>query len=265
MNIYIHELKAYRKSTMLWTALLVFLLILFMSLFPSIAHDFDEFKKILEGFPEGVRKAIGLQVESMGTVVGFYSYTFLYLTLCGAIQGMNFGISIVSKETREKTADFLLTKPVTRKKVLSSKILAAITSLIVTNVIFIIAAVLLANLVKTEAYSLKIFLMISLTLFFIQMIFFSMGILIAVVFSKIKSVITVSLGVVFMFFMVGLLAAVGGEDGGHYFSPFKYFDTAYIIRNSSYEPSYALVGTGVIIVSLAASYLIYTKKDIHSV
>ena len=83
-------------------------LLLFFSFFPSLARDADAYKQLLEGYPEELRKAIGLSVDSLVSMLGFYSYMFVYLKLCGAIQAMMIGISIVSKETREKTADFLV-------------------------------------------------------------------------------------------------------------------------------------------------------------
>ena len=136
MNMYLHELKAYRKSTIIWIVALIGSLALFLSFFPSLARDAEEYKHILDGYPEELRKAIGLSVDSLATILGFYSYMFVYLKLCGAIQAMMIGISIVSKETREKTADFLLTKPIARPQIITSKLLAALTLLVITNISF---------------------------------------------------------------------------------------------------------------------------------
>ncbi|MDX8343570.1 ABC transporter permease subunit [Rossellomorea sp. YZS02] len=263
MNIFLYELKAYRKSTLIWTLALIALLILFMSMFPSISREIDQFKKLLEGFPEGVRKALGIQVDTIGSLNGFYSYIFLYITLCGAIQAMNLGISIGSKEIREKTADFLFTKPVTRMKILSSKVLAALTSILLTNIVYMISAITVANIVKVEEFSLVVFFLISLTLLFTQLIMFAIGMIIAVVFSKVKSVISVSLGVVFAFFLVGMVGAA--EEATRYFTPFKYFDYTYIMDHESYEWTFLILGLILIVVSLITSLFIYNKKDIHTV
>lgn len=265
MNMYVHELKAYRNSTFIWSFSLVALVLLFMSMFPTIAGDVEEFQKLMEGFPEAVKNAIGLNVESFGSILGFYSYVFLYLTLCGAIQAMNIGTSIVSKEVRDKTADFLLTKPVSRKMILTSKLLAALTTLVITNVVFLVAATIIASLVKIEDFSIPVFLMISFTLFFIQLIFLSLGIITSVIVPKIKSVLTVSLGTVFAFFIIGMLISTTGDEAKRFLSPFKYFNTAYIIQNASYELPFLLVGIGIIVIALVVSYRIYTKKDIHAV
>lgn len=264
MNMFWYELKAYRKSTIIWTLSLVALIAFFLSMFPSISKDAEEFKKLIEGYPASVRKAIGLNVENVFSILGFYSYSFLYITLCGAIQAMNLGVSIFSKEIREKTADFLFAKPVTRTNIMTAKLLAALTSLAMTNVVYLAAASIIASLVKTEEYSGKTFFMISITLFFIQIIFLAVGMIMSVMIRKIRSVLTVSLGTVFALFIVGMLSSTADDKVLRYFSPFKYFDTAYIIKHSSYELPFLIVGTGIIIVSIAASYFIYTKKDIHA-
>lgn len=265
MNIFLYELKAYRRSTIIWTISLLALVVLFLSMFPSISKDAEEFKKVLEGYPEGVRKAIGLNIDSFFSLLGFYSYSFLYITLCGAIQAMNIGASIVSKEVREKTADFLLTKPVKRSTILTSKILAAIASLLVTNIVFIAGSSFIASQVKTEDFSKITFILISLILFLIQFIFLALGLVLSIVMKKVKSVITISLATVFAFFIIAMLSSTSGDDVKRYFSPFKYFDTPYIIKHSSYEVSFLITGFVIVIVSIFTSYIVYTKKDIHSV
>ena len=265
MNMFLREIKTYRKSTIIWTCALVAMSILFLSLFPSFSKDVVEFNKILENFPEGVRKAFGISTESIATFIGFYSYTFLYILLCGAIQAMNLGLSILSKEGREKTADFLLTKPVTRMQIVTSKLLASLTSLIITNAIYIALTTIIALIVTDERFDLKIFFMIAITLFFIQLMFLSLGIFISVVVPKIKSVIPISLSIVFGFFIISMFASVIGENSIRYITPFKYFDTAYIIKNSAYEVSFIVIEIIFIIVITAISYIIYSKKDIHAV
>jgi ABC-2 type transport system permease protein len=265
MNMFLHELKAYRKSTIIWTCSLISLIVLLLGIYPSFAKEAEAFKKVLEGFPEPVRKALGLSVDNMASILGFYAYTFLYLTLCGAIQAMNLGTSIISKEVREKTADFLLTKPVTRTKVMTSKLLAALTSIVITNTCYLAVASIMVSIVKTEDYSYKIFFMLSLTLFFVQLMFLALGVIISVLVPKIKSVLPISLGTVFGFFTIGMLSSTVGDSAMRYITPFKYFDTNYIIKNSSYESSFIILEIVFIIVAIASSYFVYSKKDVHAV
>ncbi len=265
MNIFLHELKVHRKFTIIWTISLVVLIVLFLAMFPPISQEAEEFKKLMEGFPEAVRIALGLAVENIGSIIGFYSYVFLYISLLGAIQAMNLGTSIVSKEVREKTADFLLTKPVTRTQIMTAKLLAALTSLVITNVIYIAAATIMASLVETQDYSTKIFLLISLTLFFLQLIFLALGVIVSVVVPKINSVLPISLGTVFAFFIISALVSIIGDSALRYITPFEYFDTAYIVENASYEFPFIITAFIFIVTSITASYFIYNRKDVPAV
>ncbi len=265
MNIFLYELKAYRKSTIIWTAALAFICIFYLSVYPTFSSDAEEVKLLFSGFPPEVLAAFGFNIDTFFSVLGFYSSVFGYILLCGAIQGMNLGLSIISKESRNKTADFLLSKPVARTKVLTGKIAAVVISIVFTNVVYLIVSTLTALYVKSGDFSVNILILISLTLFFIQLIFAALGILIAVISKKIKSVISVSLAVVFCFFIMGMLTALIEDEIIRYLTPFKYFDFNYIINNSGYEIFYVLLSLAIIVVSIGASYIIYVKKDIPSV
>lgn len=266
MNIYLHELRSQRKSAIIWTCSIAALAALFLSVYPSMAKDAADFKKLLGAYPPAVRAMLGINLDYISSVLGFYSMIFSFITLCGAIQAMNLGISILSKETRERTADFLLVKPVSRQTIVTWKLLAAFTTIIATDAVFFAISLIIANAVKTSDFSNKLFFMINLTLFFIQLIFLAMGVAISVFFRKLKSVLPISLGTVFGFYMIGALIATGkNDDAARYISPFKYFDITYIIQHTAYEASYMIAGALIIAAAVAVTYFIYTKKDIHAV
>jgi ABC-2 type transport system permease protein len=265
MNMFLHELKAYRKSTIIWSVTLAAVVIMFLSMFPAFTSNVAELRKLLEGYPLAVRNALGLSLDNITSLLGFYSFIFLYITLAGAIQAMNLGTSIVSKEVREKTADFLLTKPVSRIQIMTAKLLAALTSLVITNMIYFVIASTMASVITSQAFSMKIFVMISATLFFVQLIFLAIGVIVSVVVRKIKSVLPVSLGTVFAFFFISMFGSSIGDNNLRYITPFKYFDSTYIVKNASYETSFIILEVVLIIIAVAASYIIYSKKDINAV
>ncbi|WP_071394361.1 ABC transporter permease subunit [Bacillus tuaregi] len=262
MNMFLHELWANRKSTMIWTISIILISALYMSFYPSFAKDAEEFRRIMAGFPAPVRDLLGLNLSNLFTILGYYSFTLTFITLCGAIQAMNLGTSIISKEVREKTADFLLTKPVSRTAVITAKLLAALTSLFITNIVYLVFAMVMAFQVKTDDFSYSVLIKLSLTVLFIQLIFLALGFLISVIVPKLKSVLPVSLGTVFAFYFLGMFS---DEASKRFLSPFKYFDYKYIIKHGSYEAAFLITIGVFFIASIMASYLIYKKKDIHSV
>lgn len=266
MNMFLYELKSLRKSIIVWTISLLALAALYLSIYPSMADDAEEFKKLLGGYPAAIRTALGINLDYITSLLGFYSMIFTFIILCGAIQAMNLGVSILSKETRERTADFLLVKPVSRNAIVSAKLMAAFTDIVITNILFITISTFMANIAKNADFSLKLFIMINLSMFFVQIIFIAIGMAASVFFKKIKNILPISLGFVFGFYAIGALLVTDSSDkAARIFSPFKYFDIIYIIENASYEAFYMIIGGAVIVVSIITSYIVYNKKDIHAV
>ncbi|GJM78595.1 ABC transporter permease [Paenibacillus timonensis] len=266
MNMVLHELKSMRKSTIVWTCAMVALAAIYLSIYPSMASDAVDFKKLLGSYPESVQAMLGIDLDTITSILGLYSMVFSFIALCGAIQAMNLGVSILTKESRERTADFLLVKPVSRARIVSSKLLAAVLLLIVTDVVFYAATSLIANSVKTEDFSLKLFLLINLTLFFVQLMFLAIGMAASVFFSKLRSVLPLSLGVVFGLYLIGALLATGEDkEVMRFVSPLKYFEPSYILAHAGYETPYLIAGAVIVVAGVALSYAVYLKKDIHAV
>ncbi|MFA6808663.1 MAG: ABC transporter permease subunit [Eubacteriales bacterium] len=265
MNVFLHELKAHRKSTIIWTLSLAGMIIIFFSLFPAFSKDIEQVKNMMEGFPEAIRSGMGISLNNLGSILGYYAFPFTFILLIGAIQAMSLGTSIVSKEIRDNTADFLLTKPITRVKILTAKILSIITSLAITNILYLLVATIIAYSVKNGDFSLNLFIMISFSLFLVQLIFMSLGIIFSVLLPRIKSVIPISLATVFAFYFLSFLSTNTADDKLQYFTPFKYFDPVHIVETGSYELPFLLITVIVITVSITVSYLIYIRKDIHTV
>lgn len=266
MNMFLHELKSMRKSAVIWTLSLIVLTAVFFSIYPSMSQNAADYKKLLSSYPAQLREMIGIDVDYVTSILGFYAMVFSFIVLCGAVQAMNIGVSLLSKENRERTADFLLVKPVSRFSIVSSKLLAGLVIIISVNIVFYAASWLIANGVKTTDFDVKRFLMINLTLFFIQLIFLSLGLMVSVFFKKLKSVLPLSLGVVFGLYVIGAFVSTGKNSAASRFiSPFRYFDIKYIIKNGSYETSYLAAGAVITVVSILISYIVYIKKDIHAV
>lgn len=262
MNMFVQELRAYRKSTIVWTASVVTLMALMMLLFPAFMEDTEQLSLLLATIPSEVMQAFGLDIAVFLTVLGFYSYIFTYVVLSGAIQAMNIGLSLFSKEIRDKTAEFLFVKPVTRTRIFIAKVSAALMSLVITSSIYLVLSSVVVVAVANEAVALSTLLLLSVTLLFVQMIFLVLGLALSFVVPKIKSVLPLSLGVTFGLFSIGLFSAAIEDDAFRYVTPFKYFDAPYIITHSRYELPFVFISIAIVVVLLIVSYVLLQRKDI---
>lgn len=264
MNVFLRELQYYRKSTIIWAISLSLGTVIFLLMYPAFTKDVAASKSTIANLPVAFREIAGISLQNFFTIFGFYSYLLTFLMLGAAIQAMNLSVGVISKEESDKTVDFILSKPISRASLITSKLLAISSLLILSNVIFIAISLLAAATVSTAAFSLTTFLLLALTVILVQIAFLAIGAMYAVVIPKIKSVISVTLPTVFGFFIIGSVGAILGNDKVRYLSPFKLYDTNYIINHSNYEIKYMVIEALAVIAAITASYLIYIKKDIRA-
>jgi len=265
MNIYKHELQANIKTTLIWIFSLSSIAAVMMAFYPMFKNDTATFIKLMENIPSYMKSMLGFNVLSFTTSVGYYSFAFIYSMLFGAIQAMNLGIGIVSKEERERTADFILTKPVSREKILTSKLLAVLTIFIVTNIVYSAVSFLIVKSMTDGSFAARKFVLINASLFFSQLIFFSIGLVVSVAAKKIKAVLPVSLGLVFALYAISAFAVTSKSDKLRYITPFQYFKTDYILMNSKYETVFVVISAAIVIAGISAGYILFKHRDVHSV
>jgi len=263
--LFLHELKQNRRTTIIWIISLTAVAALYMFIFPAFADAAETVNKIYQSFPPALRKAFGLNFDPEFALASFYALVLGFTTLAAAIQAMNLGTASLSKEERGKTAEFLLSKPITRTNILTAKLAAAIVIIAITNTVFMAATWAIMMFVSKVHLSVGVFLLMSFTLLFVQIFFLALGFLISSSAKKIKSVLSVSLVTVFSFYIVGMLDAVLGAKTVRYLTPFKFFDLIYIYKHSAYEWPYPLIEILFVIVSISAGYYIYNRRNISSI
>jgi len=266
MNIFLYELKSYRKSVIIWSLSIFGMLLLFMGIFPTFAVDASLMEKMLANYPEEFIKAFGMGGNlPMSTIPGYFNFIFVYMQLCLAIQSSNYGFHFLSVEERELTADFLMSKPVSRKKLLFSKFSAAFIALTIVNIITWIGSFISIELFRGDSeYDISnMILLMSSTVFF-QLFFLSVGMLISVSLKKIRSVLAFSMALACGLYIMNALRGVFGGELLGIISPFYHFEPGYILEFGRYNIGKAAISFAVIIISMLISYVLYTRRNIHS-
>jgi ABC-2 type transport system permease protein len=241
-------------------------MLLYMSIFPSFAGEAETLNDLMDEFPEEFLEAFGMNGVDMSSVLGFFGMVLLFCQLCVGIQAANYGIGLVSVEERELTADFLLSKPVGRTSILSSKLLAALTCLAMTNLVVWASSFLWISVFRDgRPYETRTLVLLLLTITFLQLFFLTVGLLVSLLVRRVRSVTPYSMGLVFGLYVVSAFGGMIGDDKLTYITPFKHFEANYIVAHAAFDLPLVLISLGVIVISLVGSYVLYTKRDIHSV
>jgi ABC-2 type transport system permease protein len=265
-TVFKQEFKMSWRSVVTWSVAVTALIFVFGSLYSSFAADAALVNELLAKYPPELLTAFGMNGTDMSAVLGYFSLVFLFVQICLAIQAANYGFGLVSIEEREWTADFLLTKPVQRSQILTSKLLSALAGLTITNAVVWVSSLVSISVFKGDRiFDVAPLLLLLLSIVVFQLFFLSVGLVISLLVKRIRSVTPYSMALVFGMYVLSVFGAMLGDSILEKLTPFKHFDPRYIIQNVAYDTPLVLISVVVILVALVASYTLYTKRDIPAV
>ena len=135
MTLIKHELRQGRISFLIWTASVGFLLAVCVFLFPEMKGQMEDVGDVFSSMGS-FSDAFGMDRLNFGTLLGFYAIECgNVLGLGGAFFAALCGAGILSKEEKDRTAEFLLTHPVSRARIVTEKLVSAYAQIIAMNLI----------------------------------------------------------------------------------------------------------------------------------
>ena len=141
MTLVKHELKQSKFSFLIWTLSIGFMIALCVFLYPEMSSQMEDVTDIFASMGS-FTAAFGMDRLNFGTLIGFYAVECgNILGLGGAFYSAFCAVAVLSKEEKEKTAEFLLTHPVSRKRIATEKLISVIILITAMNVIVYALAV----------------------------------------------------------------------------------------------------------------------------
>jgi ABC-2 type transport system permease protein len=265
-NIFRHEFRVHFRSVITWSLSIAALIIIFFSLYSSMASSALTLNEMLANYPPELLEAFGMTGMDMSTVLGFFSLIFLFAQICLAIQAGGYGFGLVSIEESELTADFLMTKPVSRSQILTSKLLAALACLLITDlVLWISTFAAIALFGNGREVNLGTLTLLLLSVLIFQAFFLGVGLIISLLVKRVRSVTPYALGLGFGMYVLGAFSGIGDVTALELITPFKHFDAGYIVQHGAYDLPLVALNVAVTVISIAAVYWLYLRRDIPAV
>ena len=261
MTLVKHELRQGKTSFLIWTASVGFLLAICIFLFPEMKEQMDGVNDIFASMGS-FTEAFGMDRLHFGTLIGFYAVECgNILGLGGAFYASLCAVGILSKEEKDKTAEFLLTHPVSRKRVLTEKLIAVLIQITAMNIIIYALAVgsiaAVGEAIPRREISLQ-----HLAYYLLQLEL--AGICFGISAFLHKGSVGVGLGMAVMMYFLNLIANIAdAAEFLKYITPFGYCEAADIVSNGSLDSTLVMIGAVMGICGIMIAYLKYTKKDIH--
>jgi len=263
MNIILRELRAHLKGFIIWSVCIFLFVLSMISEFSAYYHN-PEMTEILEVIPQNMLDAFSISGTNLTTVSGYVSIAAVYFVLMLSVYAGLLGASIISKEERDKTAEFLMTLPISRVKVISEKIIASFILALGMNLVVI--GCILAMTIQFEKldYFGKYMVLFSLSMFIIELVFMTIGMALASVMKRYKRSGSLTIGVIIIMYILSILMSFTDKlDHLKFLTVFKYFEPAEILHKLSLNGGYMLLSIGLIVVMIIVTYLVYPRRDLH--
>lgn len=264
MNIVLRELKAHRKSLIFWSIGMLFLIASGMSKYSGYEKAGESVNDLFAGFPAGLKAVFGVGEIDLTSAIGFYAVMFLYFLVMTGIHASLLGSGIITKEEKGKTAEFLYAKPISRTKVVTAKLVAALINVLALNLVTLMFSLLFVGYYNKGESATGDILILMVGLFFVQLIFLSIGMAAAAIFKRYKRAAPTATGIMlFAFFLSLWLDMTDKFQNLKYLTPFKYFDAKVIIKDGSLDPVFIAISVVLIGVMVAVTYFFFQRRDLN--
>lgn len=262
MNIFIRELRAHRKSLIIWSVAILLTIVSSMAKFTSYVESGQSLNQIMSTIPKSIRAVLGMGNFDLTKASGFYGMLYLYLLLMATIHASLLGANIISKEERDKTTEFLMVKPVSRSKIVTSKLLAGLFNIVVFNIVTMVLSIAFVGKYANGEQITDDIVILMMGMFVLQVVFLSIGTGISAASRNPKSAPTAATVVLLVSFVLSSAISMDSRlDGLKYITPFKYFEGENIL-NDGIQPVYIILSSVIIGVMICVTYVFYKKRDL---
>lgn len=263
MNLYRQELRSYLKTMLFWILGIIFMVGAGIGKYEAFSSGGNmDIGQILDTMPKAFLAIFGLAGIPIGSFGGFYGMIYAYVTVMGAVFSIMIGSGILAKEERDKTAEFLMVKPISRMKILLVKLAAAMTLVVIFVAVTWGTSSAIINTVSPEDTIASELAFMMMALFIIMMFYLSISFFMAAFLKDAKKSSQLSLTVMLTSYMLGVvMGIVDNTDFLRVLVPFQYFRVIELLE-LSLNPFYLGFTIVVSVVAIVASAYYYPKRDL---
>ena len=260
MTIMKHELRQGRTAFLIWTGAIAFMLAICIFIFPEMKAQMASVNKIFSAMG-AFTAAFGMDRLDFGSLIGYYSIECgNVLGICGALYAAMCAVDILSKEERGRTAEFLLTHPVSRARVLTEKLLAVFLLITAMNAVIYVVALASMALVG-EGIPWNEINLTHLAYYLMQLELG--GICFGISAFLVRGSTGAGLGLAAIMYFMNLMANISKSARFiKYITPFGYCDGADITTAGKLNMTMVAIGMVICALGIAAAYWKYLRKDI---
>ncbi|MFZ3580411.1 ABC transporter permease subunit [Virgibacillus sp. DJP39] len=262
MNVFYREMKAHRKSLIIWCVGMIAMIASGMGKYAGFSSTGQSMNDLIAQMPESLQAITGMGSFDISTAVGFYGVLFLYLLLMATIHATMLGATVIAKEERDRTAEFLFVKPATRTKIIRLKLFAALTNVIILTGVTWISCLLIVGKYSDGASISSAIGMTMLGMFILQVLFLTLGTAMAALIKKPQKAASFSTGILLIAVMLSFAVDLNSNIANlKYFTPFKYFEAKHVMEGG-FDLLFLTLSMLLITIFATVTFVAYKQRDL---
>ena len=259
------ELRRNVRSLLLWSSVIGLLIFFTMSFFRTVLQYQQQIAGMVQLVPAVAIKMRGFSnISDIFSVLGFYTANnLIYMMLLGSIYAIVLSSNILLKEETGKTAEYLMSRPVSRREIFTTKLAMVFLNIIVLNLLAALIGFISIMIYKKGAFETEPFLVISFYTLLLNFLFGALGLFISVMLKRARTITSFCVGLVLVLYFIYTISRMSGVDGTFgYISPFKWININVLSKSYGIELWSTVAFIGVSAMMIVASGVIYRRKDI---
>ncbi len=254
------ELKRTRRGLIIWSLIVGLTAYLGILEYPILAPYTAMLEETLIMIPRLAQLVFGVYNVNLGDTTGYYIVMYYWAGLVVFTHAIYTGASIIAKEQRDRTAEYLFTMPIKRSYIVWAKIVAGLVNISVVGIITLGMSLLAMIPISKDPVIYGQVLLSGIGMFLTQCVLMAMGLLCSAVGKTYKSGIMLSAAVLLASYSLMFFVQYIDLPALNFLSPLTFFSVSEVVLKGI-SLFNVLVAALVIDICLMLTQKLYLKKE----
>lgn len=271
MNVFKVEFKKISKGLITWTISICAILAMYIAFFPSMqSSGMDELVNAkMEMMPKALQEAFGFDnMPNFMIYTDYISYILAFIMLGVCAYGLILGFKALSSEEQDKTIEFQMANPISRAKLITSKMFSGFLAITIVGIALLITALIGGQMFSETECLASMATIMAMSIIPVYVYLF-VGFMLSAVLKKSFATTGTSLAIFFGAYIMGTIGGVVEKISFlKYVSPSNYVVSSDVLNSKlvnstkqDFDMKGIYIGIIIIVISIIATYVVYNKKD----
>ncbi len=258
------EIKVNLKSLIIWIMILISLFLMVFLIYPSIATKANQtsINDLLKMFPKDMLKTFNMDIAGIDSVFGWFKTEGMMMVyIITSLYSGILGATILVKEESDKTSEFLYAKPVTKNKIITSKIICGLLN--ITILVFVVYLFNLIGMILSDEKELRIFSLLSMSPLLVTYVVYFVTMFVGTFFNKTRRTMGLGVAIPLAAYFIQVISMMSDKvEWLKYLTPYSLAPSRQIITDEILAGNYIIFSGVISIIFGLLIYYRYNKKEI---